>query len=78
VTSSLATAFGASGQTDEGTLTRHVILSENIPSVLNQSGTAVTRIAETIEADVRARESLLTGLTAEARQYFKKVNIQLV
>ena len=77
VTSDLATAFGASGTTStNGDVTRHVILDQQILSML-EFGTARKKQAVSVVANAVVRESLLTSLTAEARQSFKLNNIQL-
>lgn len=77
VESTLSTAFGASGTTStNGSVTRHVILDTPVLSML-QFGTARKQASVGVVANAVVRESLLTGLTAEARQSFKLNNIQL-
>jgi hypothetical protein len=78
ITSSLSTAFGASGTADSGTLTKHGVLREPIRSILGPDDTGRSVNASVVVRNCTVKESLLTGLTEDARRYFETVGIKLV
>jgi hypothetical protein len=78
VTSSLATAFGASGQSSNGTFTKHGILASTIPSLLGIADAAEDRNATVITENAIVREANLFGLSEDGRLWFAQHGIQLV
>lgn len=77
VTSSLSTAFGASGTTSTGTKTKHGILLDPIPSMLGIADAAIDRRATIVTGNAVVMSANLLGITDAARQWFRDNNIIL-
>lgn len=80
ITCSLATAFDAAANaanTASPTVTKYVVLAETIRSILGIDDSAEDRNASVVSANAILSEDDLLSLTQDARDYFRKVNLQL-